>query len=228
MSKENPSTTCDLSRSTATTLKKHNTPSKNGVTGLLLTHPDNVNKQLDENFLTRTVENAMRCLDQDEAYKKADIKTDIAARQVVPNHASQLLRAAASQVSNDLRPASLEVREEVSTRICKNVFSRPLPTSASYITNSVTQSSTQLHHIPTAQNGSCCTTVSFTSKPTMSTGFASYNSFPTNTQQLTVPSAEPISSVNVDRASIINPDKQILVPFLWKRMCEDGKVKYYR
>lgn len=230
MSKENPTTACDLTRSAASTVNKHNKSStpKNGVTGLLLSHPENTSRKLPENFLTRTVENAMRGLEQEERPRKAG-RTD---RQLtVPNHASQLLKAAASQVNNEVKPVTMETQEGTNSEISKTVFSQPHIPAPSYITNAMTKPSNQLHHLPVAQNGSCCTTVSFTSKPTMSTGFASYNPvgpFSTNTHRLAVPSAVSAPSLNCSPKTTLESEKQILVPFLWKRTCENGKVMYYR
>lgn len=192
----------------------------NGVSDLIIKKESDRN--IPENLFTRTVENVMLDMEKEENSKQGS--TDSHSQHLdLPNHASQLLKAAASAVSNSFRGDTQSQLQQNgqgdATELTKSHenderFTDDTPLSTNY--------SGKQQDLSSANQ---VTTVSFTSKPTMSTGFTSSSASlpaPGSLGESTTLTESGISAKREPMAS------QVVVPFLWRRCMEEGRISYYR
>ena len=144
------------------------------------------------------------------------------------HHASQLLKAAASVVSNGLHTFYKHDSQPVSrTQTC----------SVDEITDETVVTSSRV-------TGNSTTVVSYSAKPTMSTGFpltplmqpkfSDHRITHSSYVEPSRPSLEAVAEVAAEKARVNadlsgqNKSASVIVPFLWRRINKDGIVYYCR
>lgn len=201
----------------------------NGVSDFILPSRKESGRNVPENLLARTVENVMLDMEKEENIKQSSNDPHVQDLDL-PNHASQLLKAAASAVSNSFRSdAQLQQNGQGST-------SAPAYGSTSSHENmrfandrspNSDYSSGPPDNCSTSQTSNQMTAVSIASKLTMSTGFTS------SSASLPVHALGSLNQSTALTDSSISPKRepttvQVVVPFLWRRCLEEGSISYYR
>lgn len=199
----------------------------NGLSSLLpALGTQDVNKNHQDNILTRTVENVIRGLDRTNPAVIEHRDGLLPTRPYLADHASQLLKAASAAV---IRSGRGLINESDGY------------TSPNSLSNDDAASSLYYQHYEIGSrlgNNASNTTLSYSSKPAMSTG---YNDYVAANSKTKLPSSvNSVSAMELVSSTKVNPDivagtrmttvgaKETLVPFLWQRTCNDTSVSYTR